>query len=778
MRPSGRLFLDPIDVRKNKRAARRASQLVECLSDEADRSPELSCPELSGWAPEKPDAKEKQRADWELVAGVAESHPRLLVWLAEGRVTWYWNLFGTMIAMLRLIPGLSGLMWRYLFKPVERNAPWRPELHETILQKKRHECNARLRYTKDPVILTINPTPGLSAVTDGTTIAHPKGYRDLRRKIAMMSSGCIGVTGLAGSGKSTAIRDFCGERYGTPLWKEDPRDDDADLPGLRLMVEAPLLYDAREFLVHMYTCLCRAVLADTKLNVSSFRRHVFYALLGPRSIRLAALLRTLAGLGLLIGAAVLAYRAVTGGWPLSPWSLRTWEVIGAILVTVAALAVISWRTREALLEMRQITALATDAEERLERLHFQRTDTRGHGGTLGGPMGSGLNVMSTHALTQQMMTLPELVDDYRDFAERVAAALQASRLDAPPGSRPGNGDACDVRLVIGIDQVDQIEDAQAAGVFLTELSSVFGTPHCVYLIAVSPTTLATIDQRTVPLKTASGGIFDDMVRIEPLDVPGTLKLLDYRVVGLPAAFAALCYVLSGGLPRDLFRVARSIFTPRDGQSQKQIGLAQATRNVIDDEIEALKLRAVGHAAAQDIQVSPGLLMKLTDRDWLMSSLSGSAGDFVSVPEITSILANVSRMWMQRANESSDSNAKQQERRSAEICDNFLAGLFFLLTIRRLFTGGEDLLTKLGICNPDGICTLTGHDVLHGLARARLALSQDPYLATAILRDALAEHDPVADIDLRFFGSGQSQLDSASLDERRPGPQLTVPLPGG
>jgi len=54
--------------------------------------------------------------------------------------------------------------------------------------------------------------------------------------------------------------------------------------------------------------------------------------------------------------------------------------------------VAGWRTRQTLLELRGVLTLATDAQARLEKLHFQRTETRGYAGTLGGPMGSGVNV--------------------------------------------------------------------------------------------------------------------------------------------------------------------------------------------------------------------------------------------------------------------------------------------------------------------------------------------------------------------------------------------------
>ena len=158
------------------------------------------------------------------------------------------------------------------------------------------------------------------------------------------------------------------------------------------MVQAPLRYDAREFLIYQYTCLCKAVLADIRLNPTSFADRVILPLFLPRSVRPATVLRGLTGVALFALAGSLAYRAVSAAGRVPRGRCRGGRWLGAFAALVAALIVISWRTRQALIELRQIRTLATDAQARLERLHFQRTDTRSLGGALGGPMGTGLNL--------------------------------------------------------------------------------------------------------------------------------------------------------------------------------------------------------------------------------------------------------------------------------------------------------------------------------------------------------------------------------------------------
>lgn len=717
--PSGRLYLNPSDVYHDKRALRRAKWLVDDVRSQVENAPELSHLGVKCTAPD-----ENPEDVWPLVADVAASHPRLLAWLAEGQVNWYWNVFGIWIGVLRAIPGLREVMWRVLFKPVARHAPWHLELYEALLQKERQKCNHALDHARLSTELTIKNAPGLSAMTDVAMILPTEACRDLQTKVQKMSSGCIGVSGLRGAGKSAVIRDFCSKRYGTPTWPEPPPDDTwaeapsngskkppkrTELPGFRLMVHASLAYDAREFLIHLYTRLCEAVLADVRLNPTSFARRILSPLPLPRQFRARKVLRGLSGIALLAAAAVLAYRAVTGGWPVPSWLIRNWELAGAVAAAVTAIAIFGLRTREAIIEARQIITLAADAQRRLERLHFQRTDTRSLGGSLKAPMGTGVNLASTQALVEQMMTLPEIIDDYRDFTERLVAAIQqASATDETRAN---------IRLVVGIDEMDQIEDTKKAGKLLNELGALFGIPNCVYLIAVSPGILAANNQRTVPLKTSSGGIFDEMVWVKPLDLAAAGDLLDRRVIGLPAAYIALCYVLSGGLPRDLLRVARAIFTTADVRAR--IGLAEAAKFVIADEIGALRRRALAHAAALDIMARPDPLGLLGDEDQPV--------------DIDAVLKRFSQLQAEDAWQLFVAVDAAVAPLAAEICDSMLAGLYFLLTVYQLFTTGQEVVTDLATLQVMGTCKFRDDAMLRNLAHARTALSVDPYRACVIIQ---------------------------------------------
>lgn len=217
------------------------------------------------------------------------------------------------VSVLRLIPGLRWLLWVLLFKRVVAAVPWRGALDASIRQQKRRKLPEA--PDKAEVKKLLRREAGLSAVTEEAVVLPTRVRDDLHQRIVTMSSGCIGISGLRGAGKSTLIQDFCAHRYGTPSQPEsDLKPDKHLLPGLRIMVQAPLEFDAREFLIHQYTCLCWAVVEDVRFNPTKLSSQLLF-LFAPNRIRAGALFRVLSGLVLFAASAVLSYRVVAGRWP-------------------------------------------------------------------------------------------------------------------------------------------------------------------------------------------------------------------------------------------------------------------------------------------------------------------------------------------------------------------------------------------------------------------------------------------------------------------------------
>jgi hypothetical protein len=791
MLPSGTLFLDRDDVYQDARARYQAYGLYDAILGQVKddlagkaRSTKMAFPSKV-IDDSRGEDKEQLLAKWHTVAEVAEAYPKLLVWLAGGKVSGLRNVFGLLVAVARLVPGVRLVLWYLMFRKVADRAPWRPALYEAVLQRHlRHENTRALSPSVPPDMFRMTMTSAetgrirLSSVADVTVPVRTRARDNLRTKAVYMSSGCIGVSGLRGSGKSTLIRDLCQHRYGTPEnlpgsersylggnYPGGPETGGAETPvrGLRFVVPAPLRFDPRDFVIYLYTRLCDAVLADPWFNKPSFGGTVLGPFLLASSGRQATALGGLfAAIIAALMAAVLGYYADTQGWPLHSWlaNWRDWSPwAGMAVLAAVALVLVLRRTRDAALEARQVIHLAVDAENRLRRLHYQRTYTTSHGGSLSAPMGGGISIGASREFAEQAMTLPELIDDFRDFAERVVAALHEKEAEKEEREKENGRERShpDVRLIIGIDEMDHIAAEGDACTFLDEISALFGTTNCLFLIAVSPDTLAAVEQRTVPLKTSSSGLFDEMVWVDPLPFHDAASFVNSWVSGMPVPLAALCYALSGGLPRELSRIARAVVAAagRGGE----LTLRQATRRVTDEEIVAFTHRTMASAVSLDNGSAFALLTTLTT---LLVQLTGwDQPTYDAYPPnqstlITDVLAEATRLW----NHSSPKITPV----TREIVQSFIAGLYFLLTVRILFereTGTVDELLMPEAGHPRAYSAAYGESepdppALRELVHARGALSVSPHLAVALVNQALLNLE--SNTEQRTYGASLVMLD--------------------
>ncbi|MER5646664.1 hypothetical protein [Streptosporangium sp. NPDC002524] len=347
---------------------------------------------------------------------------------------------------------------------------WREALHESLLGFMRAQISTRIgtrvarRYA---TTLDIGTAPGLRRIRALDYHVPTSAETRLIMISDGMDGGSIALSGPRGVGKTELLRTFCAEGDGAARGAATK---------LSVEVTAPVLYDRREFMLHLFAKLCVRVM-DAGLKASN----------------------------------------------------------------------------EAARNLRQIRYLQTRSAE--------ATANAGWGGW-------GLSVKRGTGHSRQPLTYPEIVQALTDFLELVAKELD--------GARPGR------RLVVGIDELDRIVPATGARDFLNELKAVFDVPHCLFVLSVSDEALREADLAPAGRRDAFDSAIDEVVRVEPLDHPTAVKLLDTRVIGLPAPFSALFYCLSGGIPRDLLRTARAavaLVTP-----DRPLSLAEITAALIDREL--------------------------------------------------------------------------------------------------------------------------------------------------------------------------------------------------
>jgi hypothetical protein len=151
-------------------------------------------------------------------------------------------------------------------------------------------------------------------------------------------------------------------------------------------------------------------------------------------------------------------------------------------------------------------------------------------------------------------------------------------------------------VVIGIDELDKLRTAESVEDFLNDIKGIFGVPGCYYLVSVSEDAAAGFERRGAPFRDVFDSSFDEVVSLQSLDLVSARKILHGLLLGWTEPFIGLCYVLSGGLPRDLWRVAHELVAQRDADGLIDIG--QATLALCRREGDG-RLRAVRHELTRD-----------------------------------------------------------------------------------------------------------------------------------------------------------------------------------
>jgi hypothetical protein len=389
--------------------------------------------------------------------------------------------------------------------------------------------------------LTLVEQEGLAELEDPRYAIPTRTRDELDRFLDEMPGGSIGLAGPRGVGKTTLIRSVC-PTVGGARWGKTP---------FGVVVAAPVKFDSREFLLHLFAEVCRAVLGP-KL-VSDLRSpEPLSRVVSRTGIDTLVMLAIIAAP--VLGALLIAEAFV-------PWSDLTRVVLGVLLIgggLFAAWMQRSLRERESLrsrLSARRlplafgrpdvrVTELELTAATQLEEIWFQQTYTSGWSGGLKAGVAEAA-IEGGRELSRSQMTLPELVAELRRLLTEIAQERQVR---------------------IGIDELDKLESRDDAYRFMNEMKVLFGLENCFFLISVSEDAMSAFERRGLPFRDVFDSSFDDVIHVSYLDLDESIELLQRRVVGMPLPFIFLCHCVAGGLARDVIRVARDViaFNPTDG----------------------------------------------------------------------------------------------------------------------------------------------------------------------------------------------------------------------
>lgn len=293
-----------------------------------------------------------------------------------------------------------------------------------------------------------------------------------------------------------------------------------------VVVSAPVDYEARDFVLYLYAEVCKKTKAYVEERKSP-------ALAVTRSAR-----STIVGLRM-----------------LRPFRQRVSSVTPVTLSDLARLA-----------------------DEKLSQARYLQTFSTEISGKIG-VSATEVAAKAATSLAEQPLTYPEIVADLRNFLETVTYTMRAQTVNTPkdlagPESSP--------RMLIGIDELDRIGSGERARKFLDDIKAIFWVRGCYFIVSVSEDALRAFELAGHGMRDVFDSAFDEVIAVEHLDYEASANLLRVRVVGLSAPYHALAYCLSGGLPRELMRVARAITEQQDLKTE--IRLARVTANLVANDL--------------------------------------------------------------------------------------------------------------------------------------------------------------------------------------------------
>ena len=342
-------------------------------------------------------------------------------------------------------------------------------------------------------------------------------FSQIAELLAESDGGSIGLCGPRGAGKSTIIHHFCQSTKGI-----------GPPQVIGICVNAPVVYAQRDFLANIYNSMikeAKKVVEGKPGSRSPVRWHAF-------GWGIAA-----SGFLAAVAAAILSRRF---GNQLPGWLSFTgiWVLVTATLALVV-LSALAWRAnaREAGNEAGPLLQILEKAESGLLNLSADVALSSSLSGSVTLPW-AGFTRSGARQVSRGAVSYPDLVDDFRDFV----CLFEAAGLHAR----------------IGIDELDKLEPDEARSC-LRELKAILGFPNTHFVISISENAISDFGRRGLPIRDAFGSFLDEVIWIQEMDAEQSIELLSScGKYDFPPAFGALCYCLSGGLPRELLRTARRL----------------------------------------------------------------------------------------------------------------------------------------------------------------------------------------------------------------------------
>jgi KAP-like P-loop domain-containing protein len=352
--------------------------------------------------------------------------------------------------------------------------------------------------------------------------AETPNIRRLRELISHSSTSAFAIAGPRGMGKSTLISALTSDR---------------ELFGAAAVVPAPVRYDPDALLRRIFAELAKAILRrEGADNVLVELRRQTEQRMRLRRLRVVMLLLVV---GTVLIAVDLFSRAVATSWLGTAGLFGVALILGAFMAFGDAAPPGRWPVG------RLRNAVVDNAVDALQGLRFATEATETQKLSLNSAKALvGLEDSDAITRKERESSRPQLVGDLTDFLRRhLLLARRAS-------------DAAEVRVAVAVDELDKMASTDEMIETINSLKDLFRIPGVHFLVSVSNDAVNRFSLRGVAARDAFDSSFDAVIELDRLSAEQSHEILSSRALGYPRQLSSVVHAWSGGLPRDLIRLAR------------------------------------------------------------------------------------------------------------------------------------------------------------------------------------------------------------------------------
>ncbi|HEY3435125.1 MAG TPA: hypothetical protein VGK43_02075 [Solirubrobacterales bacterium] len=300
-------------------------------------------------------------------------------------------------------------------------------------------------------------------------------------------------------------------------------------------------------------------------------------------------------------------------------------ILAALLILGVAAMVYGYRRRRN--DGEGLGRVRAKAEDLRRQVRFSVTATEsgeiGLGAKYAG-IGGALKRARERQLVERPATLSSLVHDFRAFVH--AAALE---VDGP--------------VVIAIDELDKMSDADRVAQLLRDIKGIFEIPGACFLVSLSDEAAQALELGAVRARNEFNSSFYTVISMPALSPAAALELLRMRDPSFDGQSGRALGILTGGVSRELVRVAELV---RLG-SGSSLTLSNSVGVAMREEVNAFGFWVLGTAGSQNGLAALGDDARLSLFDVVEQAseqLSGGAGGMPALVNDNWNLNGANAVW--------------------------------------------------------------------------------------------------------------------------------------